>query len=203
MIAAVAALSILLVAGCGPTKVHTDHDWVGGNPCSPGEKRVQIDIDGSYPTGDQADPVYVDPNVLVDVLFDGFSPDPEYGGVMYVGTGLSQRTPGTIEVVTPYYANACFRADRPVAIMLRAWLAAPTVREAGVGITCAMHDEGIEATGIQKDYVKTDAADIIPPGEKGFNIIVQCVYIHVPGDWTGEPMPEKPFPTLDNPRRRS
>jgi hypothetical protein len=205
MIKKVTAITIgmalmVAMAACGPVTVHTDHDFVGGNPCAAEQTWLQVDITGSYPTGNPADPVYVDPNVLVDLLFQAFSPDPEYGGVVYVGTGLSRTNPEIIDAATPYYANVCFRADKAVAILVRAWLAAPTVREAGVGIRCAIHKPEVESLGDQVDEVRTDAADLIEPATNGYDIITQCVYIYVPGNWAGPPMPEQPFPPLDRHR---
>lgn len=192
---------VLMVAltACGVT-VHTDHDFIGGNPCGPNDKWLLIDITSSLPVGDEDDPEYVDPGEFVNVLFDAESPDPNYGGVIYVGVGLSSSNPEILEAATPYFANVCFPADKPVAIMVRAWLAADRVQRASLTLRCHIHENDLVGPGEQLDEVTTDSSDLIAPGTHGYDVGTQCVYRHVPGGWTGPGIPDPPFPLLERDR---
>lgn len=131
------------------------------------------------------------------VTVAGASFDPEYGGIVVEGVGITGRNPftATEETDAEYDPVICVPDERAVAVMVRMSVQNPPA--AYEIVQCELIDQGPfgSAQGglpagerVALDQRRVEISDLI--GSQW--VVAQCDYLHVPGGFTGQ-IPE-PFP---------
>ena len=194
---AVAALLLALLTACSAPVGLSDQ--VEG--CPIGYLHVDIEVKVVSPTEGPLD------NIPFALVIAAQSFDPEYGGILVEGVGVTGRNPYVSDQTTDadppiQYDVLCIPADRAVAWMVRASYQHPQTAyeliqielfnrgEVGAGNVMTVNDADARIC-LEQRRVELD--ELIDP-ERWYT--VQCNQLSIPAGFTGQ-LPE-PFPQPDN-----
>lgn len=172
--------------------------YANATGCDPSWYRIGIAIDVyrylQPEAGKTSGPSTMVEGVPIQIIAQGLSPAPGYKGVKYIGVGGSGTVginPVIKEDVAPYDAVVCWPREMPVAFMVRAVIIGFTGLQSYDSLQC--HFEEMDTFDfVEQSYGKRElgAVDLI----RGATPIAQCVKYYLPGNWSGDPLPEFPAP---------
>lgn len=176
-------LSSVLLGACG-APAHVS-DQIEGCPATYRHIDVNLDVIGVNGAPIEGRPF--------TITVAGASYDPEYGGILVEGVGITGRNPYAMPERTDdaYNPVICIPDERAVAIMVRMSVQDPPA--AYEIVQCELIDQGVFGTGqgnvlpmqerVALDQRQVELSDL---AVRGGWVVAQCDYLHVPGGFTGQ-----------------
>lgn len=206
--ALLATTTAIALGGCRPS-IHNEEQ---PNPCLDTEAHVTFSIEVTRPTDELGQTREAVEGMEMDIIIVTESPDPDYNGVIYFDTdetipiGTVTRNPIRIQKMSPYGAQACWPAEKPVLFLVRAYLLPPVTLDLAPNyqtydtLRCEIEDgENLHSEGfdyLDQSETTVGGADLFPEnirrGRDDPYIGVQCQYIYIPGGYQGDPINPKP-----------